>query len=304
MDTAIPKSIANSTVLSVMDDADKITKQVDFVFCALDADKEEVIKIENLYAELNIPVVSNNSANRWTGDVPMIIPEVNPEHLDLIPIQQKNRGWKKGFIVVKPNCSVQSFVPLITALKKYRPDKIVVTTMQAVSGAGKTLKTWPEMQKNVIPYIDGEEKKSEEEPLKIWATLKKGKLIFLKTPKISATCIRVPVEDGHMASVSASFGKKLSLENLFDAWHNYENPIKSLRLPSSPNPFITVFKENDRPQTQKDCEIGGGMGISVGRVRSDVVLDYKFVGLSHNTIRGAAGGAILTAELLKTKGYI
>lgn len=305
MDHSIPKSSRELNVYSVMEDIDEITDQVDFVFCALDLTKEEVIKIENMYAKRDIPVISNNSANRSTLDVPMIIPEINPSHLDIISVQKKNRGWKKGFIVVKPNCSLQSFVPLITPLKKYNPTKIIVTTLQAVSGAGKTLQTWPEMQENVIPFIGGEEEKSEEEPLKIWATLKNGKLIPSKMPKISATCIRVPVENGHMASVSVSFEKKLTFDNLFDAWENYENPIKDLNLPSSPNPFITVFKENNRPQTHMDRDIERGMGISVGRLRLDDALGgYKFVGLSHNTIRGAAGGAILTAELLKAKGYI
>lgn len=304
MEEKIPQNIASLKVLSVADDIEKIAKQVAFVFCALDMETEEILAVENDYASRGVGVVSNNSANRWTEDVPMIIPEINPEHLDLIKIQQKNRGWKKGFIVVKPNCSIQSYVPLLTALQKFEPKEIVVTTLQAVSGAGKTLSSWPEMQENVIPFIGGEEKKSEEEPHKIWAKVKNGKLEISQTPKISVTCIRVPVENGHMASVSVSFGKKPSPEQIIAAWETYQNPLDGLGLPSAPDPFITVFTDDNRPQTRLDRDLGNGMGISVGRLRPDTILDYKFIGLSHNTIRGAAGGAVLTAELLKAKGFI
>lgn len=304
MDGKIPQNIASLKVLSVTDDVKKIAKQVSIVFCALDMEKDEIKQIENDYASHGIGVVSNNSANRWTEDVPMIIPEVNPQQLDLIKTQQKNRGWKKGFIVVKPNCSIQSYVPLLTALQKFLPKEVTVTTLQAVSGAGKTVASWPEMQENVIPFIGGEEKKSEDEPHKIWAKVKNGKLQISQTPKISATCIRVPVENGHMASVFVSFAKKPSAQAILDAWSNYQNPLDGLHLPSAPDQFISVFTEDNRPQTRIDREIGNGMGISVGRLRPDIVFDYKFIGLSHNTLRGAAGGAVLTAELLKAKGFI
>lgn len=291
---AMPKNIAHLTVFAVEDDLEKIAAKVSFVFCALDMEKDDIRRIETAYAAHDIPVVSNNSANRWTKDVPMIIPEINSKHLDVIKAQQKNHGWKRGFIVVKPNCSIQSYVPLLTALWQWEPQKVIVTTQQAVSGAGKTLTTWPEMADNVIPYIGGEEEKSEKEPMKIWGT---------KLPIISATCVRVPVNDGHMATVAVSFKKKPTAAQIVKAWKNF-NPLASLDLPSAPNPFITYFEEENRPQTHLDRDLGKGMGIGVGRLRPDQILDWKFVGLSHNTIRGAAGGAILTAELLRAKGYI
>ncbi len=301
---SIPNGVKNLTVLAVENDMQKIAKQVSFVFSALDMEKEEIRNIENNYAALGIPVVSNNSAHRWTDDVPMIIPEINPQHLELIKIQQKNRGWKSGFIVVKPNCSIQSYVPQLAALMQYNPQKIVVTTLQAVSGAGKTLNTWPEMQENVIPYIGGEEEKSEKEPLKIWGKIQNGKIVASQYPHISATCIRVPVNDGHMASVSVSFkNKPISAKQIIQAWKEFD-PLKHLHLPSAPSPFITYFEQDNRPQTRLDRDLGNGMGISAGRLREDEILDYKFIGLSHNTIRGAAGGAILTAELLKAKRYL
>lgn len=299
----IPSSVKNLRVLSVEDDLDAIAKQVSFVFSALDMEKEDIRRIENSYAQRGIPVVSNNSAHRWTEDIPVIMPEINPDHLSIIKSQQKKRGWKKGFIVVKPNCSIQSYVPLITPLLTFKPKKIVVTTLQAVSGAGKTLKIWPEMVDNVIPFIGGEEEKSEKEPMKVWGEVRSGKIINAKNPQITATCIRVPVNDGHMASVAVAFEKKPSTEQILEAWRGFD-PLKDIDLPSSPKPFITVFEEENRPQTHTERELGKGMGVSVGRLREDTVLDYKFVGLSHNTIRGAAGGAILTAELLKVKGYL
>ncbi len=299
----MPGRVSNMKVLSVEDDMKKISDSVSLVFSALDMPRVEIKKIENDYADLGIAVVSNNSAHRWTEDVPMILPEINFEHLNLIEIQKKNHK-RSGFIVVKPNCSIQSYVPLITPLLKFGPKKIIVTTCQAVSGAGKTLKTWPEMNDNVIPYISGEEEKSEKEPMKIWGEIKNGKIKNATLPAISATCLRVPVGDGHMASVSLSFSKKVSKSKILAAWENFKSPIEKLNLPSSPKRFITIFDQDDRPQTKLDRNIGNGMGISVGRLREDDVLDYKFVGLSHNTIRGAAGGAILTAELLKAKGYI
>ncbi|MBI2018856.1 aspartate-semialdehyde dehydrogenase [Candidatus Daviesbacteria bacterium] len=296
MDEPIPKNIANMKVLAAEEDMDQIAKQVSLVFSALDMDKDKIRKIENEFASHGVVVVSNNSAHRWTPDVPMIIPEINPDHLQLIKVQQKNHGWENGFVVVKPNCSIQSYVPLITPLLTFQPKKVMVTTLQAVSGAGKTLEGWPQMQENVIPFIGGEEEKSEKEPLKIWGNEAKG-------IKITATCIRVPLEDGHMASVAVSFTKKPTPSQIKNGWKNF-NPLKSLKLPSSPKHFITYFEEEDRPQTRLDRDLGNGMGISVGRLREDTILDYKFVGLSHNTIRGAAGGAILTAELLKAKGYL
>lgn len=302
MEEQISENISKMTVLAVEQDMKKIASQVDFVFSALDLDKEQIKVIENNFASLGVPVVSNNSAHRWSVDVPMVIPEINSEHLDLIDVQRKNHGWKKGFIVVKPNCSIQSFVPQITALMRFNPKKIVVTTFQAVSGAGKTLNNWPEMNDNVIPFIGGEEEKTEKEPLKIWGRLKNREIELAEEPVISATCIRVPVSNGHLASVSVSFERKPTREEILEAWKNF-NPLASLDLPSAPNPFITVFEEENRPQTAIDRSLGNGMGISVGRLREDELLDYKFIGLSHNTIRGAAGGAILTAELLKKKGY-
>lgn len=304
METPIPKNVRNLTVFAVENDMKKITSQVCFVFSALDMEKNDIRRIENAYASLDVPVVSNNSAHRWTDDVPMVIPEINPDHLELIKTQQKNHGWKKGFVVVKPNCSIQSYVPLLTPLMRFGPKKVLVSTFQALSGAGKTLDSWPEMDDNVIPYIGGEEEKSEKEPMKIWGEVKNGKVKLANSMHISATCVRVPVNDGHLATVAVSFTKKPTADQIIDAWKSFDNPIAKLNLPSSPKPFITVFEQNDRPQTHLDRNIGHGMGIAVGRLREDPILDWKFVGLSHNTIRGAAGGAILTAELLKAKGYI
>ncbi len=303
MEEEIPQSIANLRVYAVEDDMHEIVKQVSFVFSALDMEKENIRNIENSFASYDIPVVSNNSAHRWTDDVPMLMPEINLDHLSLIDFQKKHHGWKKGFIVVKPNCSVQSYVPLLTPLLPFKPEKVVVTTLQAVSGAGRTLASWPEMQENVIPYISGEEEKSEKEPMKIWGKVEHGKITQAAIPHITATCIRVPVDDGHMASVTVSFAKKPTKEEIINAWKSF-NPLQSLDLPSAPNPFITIFEEENRPQTHLDRSLGKGMGISVGRLREDEVFDYKFVALSHNTIRGAAGGAVLTAELLKAKGFI
>lgn len=303
MESPIPGNIANLPMYAVEENMSQITKQVSLVFCALDMDKDSIRRLEEEYAKQGVVVVSNNSAHRFSQDVPMIMPEINPEHLTLIERQQKNRGFKKGFIVVKPNCSIQSYVPLITPLLKFQPKKVVVTTLQAVSGAGKTIAGWPEMQENVIPFIGGEEEKSEKEPMKIWGKLDGGVIIEATKPTISATCTRVPLQDGHMATVCISFAKKPTRKAILTAWKKFD-PLKKLNLPSSPKPFITVMDEEDRPQTRLDRNIGQGMGISVGRLREDNVFDFKFIGLSHNTIRGAAGGAILTAELLKKKGYI
>lgn len=304
MQAAIPENVKNLIVKTVEGDMGKIADEVDFVFSALDMDKEKIKQIEEAYAGKDVPVVSNNSAHRWTEDVPMIIPEVNPDHVKLINIQRKNRGWKKGLIAVKPNCSIQSYVPIIKALEKYNPKKVLVTTLQAISGAGKTFETWPEMADNVIPLIKNEEEKSEREPMKVLGRVSKGKLQLAKKPEISATCIRVAAADGHMASVNIQFAKNISKEEFIDAVRNYNNPIAELNLPSSPKEFMKYFDEEDRPQTRLDRDFGNGMGITLGRLRKDPILGWKFVALSHNTIRGAAGGAILLAELLKAKGYL
>lgn len=298
-----PNGIKKIIVKRVEEDIDEICKHVDFVFSALDMDGQRIRGIEEAYASKNVPVVSNNSAHRWTEDVPMIIPEINPEHARLIGIQRKNRKWKKGFIAVKPNCSIQSYVPMIKALGKYNPMKVLVTTLQAVSGAGRTLGGWPEMEENAIPFIKNEEEKSEKEPLKILGKIENGKLKLAKTPEISATCIRVPVGDGHLASVEMQLGKKINERQFIDAVAGYDNPIAKLNLPSAPKEFIKYFTEEDRPQTRLDREFEHGMGITFGRLRRDN-FGWKFVALSHNTIRGAAGGAILLAELLKAKGYL
>lgn len=303
MEEPIPTTIQNLNVYAVREDIDVVSKDIRIAFCALDMDKDAIRSIEEDYASRGVAVVSNNSAHRWTKDVPMILPEINPRHLKLIDIQRKNRGWDKGLIVVKPNCSIQSYVPLITPLMQFKPTKVLVTSLQAVSGAGKTIQSWKEMQDNVNPLIPNEEEKSENEPHKIWGQMANGEIVESEQIKISATCIRVPVSDGHMAAVSVSFEERPSREQIISQWKNF-NPLKDLDLPSSPNPFITYFEDADRPQTAIDRNVGNGMGVAVGRLREDEILDYKFVGLSHNTIRGAAGGAILTAELLKEKGYI
>ncbi|MBI4078746.1 MAG: aspartate-semialdehyde dehydrogenase [Candidatus Levybacteria bacterium] len=299
----IPKKISKLTVYSI-EDTKIIAAHARFVFCAIDAQKEFIRKLEETYASLGLPVVSNNSAHRWTEDVPMLMPEINPHHLRIIAYQQKKRGWTKGFIVVKPNCSIQSYVPLLAAWKHFVPQKVIVSTYQAISGAGKTFAMWPEMVDNVIPYIGGEEEKSEKEPLKIWAKIKGGKFQLPSSPKISANCIRVPVADGHLATINVQFAKNATKKKLIAALRNFANPLDKLHLPSAPNPFLTYFEEDDRPQTKLDRDLYNGMGISVGRLREDSVLGWKCVALSHNTLRGAAGGSVLTAELLVSKGYI
>lgn len=299
----IPSNVKNLIVKKVEDDIDEISRQVDFVFSALDMDKEAIKKIEESYAARGIPVISNNSANRWTEDVPMIIPEINPEHVKLIDAQRKNRGWDKGLIAVKPNCSIQSYVPILKALQEYKPRKVIVTTLQAISGAGKTFETWPEMKDNVIPFIKNEEEKSEEEPMKILGSIANGRLELAREPEIFATCIRVPVSDGHMTSVSIQFGKKITKGQFIKKINDF-NPIRNLNLPSATRQFVKYYDEEDRPQTRLDRDYEHGMGIAVGRLRQDNILGWSFVSLSHNTIRGAAGGAILVAELLRAKGYL
>jgi len=304
MEVPIPKSVKKLIVKEVNKDMKDICGEVDFVFSALDMDKKSIIEIEEGYASLNVPVVSNNSAHRWTSDVPMIIPEINPNHVKLLDVQRKNRNWKKGFIAVKPNCSIQSYIPIIKALEEFNPQNVIVTTLQAISGAGKNFESWPEMNGNVIPLISGEEEKSEKEPLKVLGKIEDDELILAKLPLISASCIRVPVLDGHMASVSMELSKKVSKDEIIAAINNFNNPISKLRLPSAPKQFLKYFEEEDRPQTKIDIDFEGGMGITVGRLRQDSILGWKLIALSHNTIRGAAGGAVLVAELLMAKGYL
>lgn len=304
IDVEMPKYSKKMNVYSVTRDVAVITKKVRLVFCALDLEKDEIKKIEDEYAAKGVAVVSNNSANRWTEDIPMIMPEINPDHINLITLQRKNRGWNKGFIVVKPNCSLQSYIPIVNALLEFGPKKIEVTTLQAISGAGNTFKSFPEILDNSIPFILGEEEKTEKEPLKILGIIAKDCIELKKDIQISATCIRVAASDGHMASVSIRFKKKPTLNQIIRAIKQYRNPIAHLNLPSAPTPFIHYFSEENRPQTKLDRNLGNGMAISCGRFREDLILDWKFISLSHNTIRGAAGGAILTAELLKAKGFI
>ena len=303
MSSDIPESVKDMVVMS-SDKIEEISKLVDFVFCAVDMKKDEIKALEEAYAKAEIPVVSNNSANRWTEDVPMVIPEINDEHIKIIDAQRKRLGTKYGFIAVKPNCSIQSYVPALTPLLKYKPKVVVATTYQAISGAGKTFKEWPEMIDNVIPYIGGEEEKSEQEPLKIWGHIEGDKIVKAQSPIITTQCIRVPVSDGHTAAVFVSFENKPSKEEILRAWKEFKGKPQEMGLPSAPEQFITYFEEDNRPQARLDRDIYKGMGITVGRLREDTVYDYKFVGLSHNTLRGAAGGAVLIAELLYREGYI
>lgn len=283
---------------------EEIAGGVDFIFCAVDMPKEETRALEDGYAKAETPVVSNNSAHRATPDVPMVLPEINAEHLAVIEKQRKRLGTTRGFITVKPNCSIQSYVPALHPLREFGIEKVFVSTYQAISGAGKTFKDWPEMTDNVIPFIGGEEEKSENEPLKIWGSIKGNGIVNAKGPVISTQCIRVPVTDGHLAAVFVSFARKPSKERIIERWKGCEGEPQRLGLPSAPKPFLTYFTEEDRPQTRLDREAGGGMAITIGRLREDRLLDYRFVCLSHNTVRGAAGGAVLTAELLKAQGYI
>ena len=303
MKTPMPEDVAEMTVLS-SEDIETIGSLVDFVFCAVDMKKEEIKALEERYAKAEIPVVSNNSANRWTPDVPMVIPEINDAHLAVIEAQRKRLGTKRGFIAVKPNCSIQSYVPALTPLLPYGIKRVVATTYQAISGAGKTFREWPEMIDNVIPYIGGEEEKSEQEPLRVWGRVEEGKIVKADAPVITTQCIRVPVSDGHTAAVFVDFEKKPSKEEILEAWRTFKGKPQTLGLPSAPAQFITYFEEDNRPQAALDRDLFGGMGVSVGRLREDTLFDYKFVGLSHNTLRGAAGGAVLIAELLYREGYL
>ena len=266
--------------------------------------KDEIRAIEEKYAKAEVPVVSNNSANRWTPDVPMVVPEINPEHLAVIESQKKRLGTTRGFICVKPNCSIQSYTPALHALKEFGPKLVVATTYQAISGAGKTFKEWPEMEGNIIPFISGEEEKSEQEPLRLWGKVEDGQIVKASEPVITCQCIRVPVLDGHTAAVFVNFEKKPTKEQIIKAWREFKGLPQELNLPSAPKQFIQYLEDDNRPQVKLDVNYENGMGISLGRLREDSVFDYKFVGLSHNTLRGAAGGAVLIAELLKAQGYI
>ncbi|QAY65762.1 aspartate-semialdehyde dehydrogenase [Paenibacillus protaetiae] len=303
MSGPIPESVKSI----VVQDASKVeafASQVDFIFCAVDMKKNEIVALEEAYAQTGTPVISNNSAHRWTPDVPMVIPEINPGHIEVIEAQRKRLGTSTGFIAVKPNCSIQSYVPALHALLDFKPTKVVASTYQAISGAGKNFTDWPEMIDNVIPYIGGEEEKSEQEPLRIWGSVVNGEIVKASSPIITTQCIRVPVADGHLATVFASFEQTPSKEEIIERWRQYKGRPQELGLPSAPKQFITYFEEENRPQTKLDRDIEHGMGVSVGRLREDSLYDFKFVGLSHNTLRGAAGGAVLIAELLKAEGYI
>ena len=303
MDTPMPERVRKMVVLNV-NDVEHVASQVDFVFSAVDMTKEEIKKIEEDYAKTETPVVSNNSAHRWTEDVPMVVPEINPEHLALIETQKKRLGTKKGFIVVKPNCSIQSYTPALVALKEFGPKVVVATTYQAISGAGKTFKEWPEMVGNIIPYIGGEEEKSEQEPLRIMGKVVDGRIEKAQLPVITTQCIRVPVLNGHTAAVFVSFEKKPTKEQIIEKWRSFSGLPQELNLPSAPKHFIQYLEEDNRPQVALDVNYENGFGVSFGRLREDTVFDYKFVGLSHNTIRAAAGGAVLIAELLTAQKYI
>lgn len=303
MTTPMPETVKNLIVMNV-NEVEKVAAGVDFVFSAVDMTKDEIRAIEEAYAKTETPVVSNNSAHRWTPDVPMVIPEVNPEHFEVIESQKKRLGTTRGFIAVKPNCSIQSYAPVLTAWKEFEPYEVVATTYQAISGAGKTFKDWPEMEGNIIPYIGGEEEKSEQEPLRIWGHIENGVIVKAESPVITCQCIRVPVLNGHTAAVFVKFKKKVTKEQLIEKLESFKGLPQELKLPSAPAQFIRYMQEDNRPQVSLDVDFENGMGISVGRLREDTVYDYKFVGLSHNTVRGAAGGAVLCAELLTAKGYI
>lgn len=305
MTAPMPENLKDMTVYDAVNDIDTIVSKVDFVFCAVDMKKDEIKALEETYAKHECPVVSNNSAHRFTPDVPMVIPELNPEHIKVIESQRKRLGTKRGFVAVKSNCSLQSYVPAIFPLdKEFGVEKCLVCTYQAISGAGKTFERWPEMVDNVIPYIGGEEEKSEKEPLKIWGKVEDGEIKLADSPKFTAQCLRVPVSDGHMAAVFVTFKNKPSKEQILEVWKNFSGVPQELKLPHAPKQFLNYFTEDNMPQTKLQRDLEGGMAISVGRLREDSQYDYKFVCLSHNTLRGAAGGAVLLAELLAAKGYI
>ena len=305
MTTPIPAEAKDLVVLDATADIEKIAGLVDFVFCAVDMKKDEIRALEEQYAKAECPVVSNNSAHRWTEDVPMVVPEMNPEHLEVIPAQRARLGTKRGFIAVKSNCSIQSYAPALHPLiAKFGVEKALVCTYQAISGAGKTFERWPEMVDNLIPYIGGEEEKSEQEPLKVWGKVENGKIVKAEGPAITAQCLRVPVSDGHTAAVFVTFKNKPTMDEIKECWFNFKGRAQELELPSAPKQFLHYFEEDNRPQAKLDRNLEGGMAVSLGRLRPDTQYDYKFVGLSHNTLRGAAGGAVLLAELLCAEGYI
>jgi aspartate-semialdehyde dehydrogenase len=306
MSVSVPEESKGMVIWDAEADAEKLAEQVDFCFCAVDMKKEEIRVLEERYAKLECPIVSNNSAHRWTDDVPMVVPEINAEHLEVIEAQRRRLGTKRGFIAVKSNCSLQSYVPALHPLLKYGLDRALVCTYQAISGAGKTFERWPEMVDNCIPYIGGEEEKSEQEPLKLWGAVEDGRIVKAAGPAITAQCFRVACQDGHMAAVFMKFqeGRKPTMEQIKADWAAFRGPAQELDLPSAPQQFLHYFEEPDRPQTRLDRMLENGMAVSLGRLREDTQYDYKFVGLSHNTLRGAAGGAVLLAELLCAKGYI
>ncbi len=304
MTSPMPESVKKMVVMDAAQ-VEEIASKVDFVFCAVNMKKDEIRALEEAYAKAECPVISNNSANRFTPDVPMVVPEINADHIEIIDAQRKRLGTKRGFIAVKSNCSLQSYVPALHPLRdEFGLSRVLVCTYQAISGAGKTFERWPEMIDNCIPYIGGEEEKSEKEPLKLWGTIENGEIVPTNTPSITAQCLRIPVSDGHMAAVFMSFDKKPTKEEILDRWNNFEGEAQRLNLPSAPKQFLHYFEEADRPQTKLDRNLENGMAISVGRLREDTQYDYKFVCLSHNTLRGAAGGGVLLAELLAAKGYL
>lgn len=305
MDCSIPSKVAQLVVQDASK-VDEISKQVDFIFSAISLDKAATLALEERYAKAEVPVVSNNSAGRGLDDVPMMIPEINHTHTDVIATQRKRLGTKRGFIAVKPNCSIQSYVPAIHPLLGFGVSRVAVSTYQAISGAGKTFKTWPEIVDNCIPFIGGEEPKSENEPKKVWGKVVDGRVVNSTTPPVSAQCVRVPVQDGHMATVFISFDNVPTIDEIKEKWATFSGPPQEMKLASAPNPVLTYFEQDDRPQSKLDRDVGNGMGVSIGRLRKDDsgVFDYKFVCLSHNTIRGAAGGALLMAELLHAKGFL
>ena len=299
----MPEAVKKIIVKDVSN-VEEVVKDIDFVFSAVDMTKDEIRAIEEKYALAETPVVSNNSAHRWTPDVPMIVPEINASHADVIEFQKKRLGTKRGFVAVKPNCSIQSYAPVLTAWMDFEPTQVVVSTYQAISGAGKTFKDWPEMIENIIPYIGGEEEKSEKEPLKLWGKIENGVIVPATAPLITSQCIRVPVPDGHTASVFVNLAKKADKQALIEKLVTFSGEPQKLNLPSAPKQFIQYLEDDNRPQIKLDVDYERGMGISIGRLREDTLFDWKFVGLAHNTVRGAAGGAVLCAELLKAKGFI
>ncbi|MGL6198321.1 MAG: aspartate-semialdehyde dehydrogenase [Lachnospiraceae bacterium] len=303
MSVPMPESVKKLVILNV-NEVEKVAATVDFVFSAVDMDKEAIKAIEDAYAKTETPVVSNNSAHRWTKDVPMVVPEINPEHFEIIETQKKRLGTTRGFVAVKPNCSIQSYTPVLHAWKEFEPTEVVATTYQAISGAGKNFTDWPEMVGNIIPYIGGEEEKSEQEPLRLWGKIIDGEIVKADSPVITTQCVRVPVMDGHTAAVFVKFGKKPTKEQLIEKIVHFKGLPQELNLPSAPKQFIQYLEDDNRPQVTQDVNYENGMGMSIGRLREDTVYDFKFIGLSHNTVRGAAGGAVLCAETLTAKKYI